>query len=151
MQERLLGVVNDRPLPTAHCVINALYWVRRELPGWTAALRKAQTQARVAAVASITTLAEMIARRVQALVLPAASGPPERAFDDLVTLDQAAAMVGKSKRTLERYLHEELLPVPGYPGGSGKPHRWRWSKIRPALEKHFRADLPKKFPASRVI
>lgn len=71
--------------------------------------------------------------------------------DELVTLDQAAAVVGQSKRTLERYLQRGDLPRPDLPGGGGKAHRWYWSTLRPALEKHFRPDLPVKFPASRII
>jgi len=72
-------------------------------------------------------------------------------LDDLVTLDQAAAVVGQSKRTLERYLQREDLPRPDLPGGGGRAHRWRWSTLRPSLEEHFRPGLPTKFPASRVV
>ena len=71
--------------------------------------------------------------------------------DDLVTLDQAAGMVGQSKRTLERYLSKRKLPPPDLPGGGGTAHRWYWSTIRPALEEHCRPNLPAKFPASRII
>ncbi len=71
--------------------------------------------------------------------------------DELVTLDQAAAVVGRSKRSLERYLQRGDLPRPDLPGGEGKAHRWYWNTLRPALQKHFRPDLPAKFPASRVI
>jgi len=71
--------------------------------------------------------------------------------DDLVTLDQAAAVVGQSKRTLERYLQREDLPTPDLPGGGGKPHRWYWSNLRPKLQEHFRPDLPARYPASRIV
>ncbi len=77
---------------------------------------------------------------------PVTDDPP---FDDLVTLDQAAAVVSYSKRALERYLKSGELPAPDIRGGGGKPSKWYWSKLRPALEEHFRPDLPKRFPASR--
>lgn len=70
-------------------------------------------------------------------------------LDDLVTLDQASAVVQQSKRTLERYLRQ--LPVPDFPGGNGRPHRWYWRTLRPHLERHFRPNLPTKFPGSRII
>lgn len=86
--------------------------------------------------------------------MPAAdSVPPSdaRAVDDVVTLDQAAAVSGPSKRTLERHLQSGALPPPDYPGGGGRAHRWRWSTLRPALEKVCNRQLPKKWPGSRVI
>ncbi len=71
-------------------------------------------------------------------------------LDDWVTLDQAAAMAGVSKRTLERYSSEGGLPEPDRRGGGGKPNLWKWSRIRPALQEHFRPDLPVRFPGSRI-
>lgn len=72
-------------------------------------------------------------------------------LDDLVTLSQAAALARRSKRTLERYLQNDELPVPDSPGGAGHAHKWRWNNLRPALEKVSRTPLPEKFPASRII
>ena len=40
---------------------------------------------------------------------------------DLVTLDQAAAMVHRSKRTLERHKTKGTLPDPAVQGGAGGP------------------------------
>ncbi len=94
------------------------------------------------------------ARRTQTHTDTATPVTEEReatALDDLVTLDQAAAVVGRSKRSLELYLQRGDLPRPDLPGGGGKAHRWYWNTLRPALEKHFRPDLPLKFPASRVV
>jgi hypothetical protein len=71
--------------------------------------------------------------------------------DDLVTLDQAAAAVSQSKRTLERYVSDGKLPAPDFPGGGGKANRWYWSKILPALREHFHPDLPDRFPGSRIL
>ncbi len=69
--------------------------------------------------------------------------------DNYITLDQAAAVVGRSKRTLERYL--ENMPTPDVEGGGGKPHEWKWSTLRPWLMENFDRDLPERFPASRTI
>jgi hypothetical protein len=63
----------------------------------------------------------------------------------LVTLQQAAALVRRSKRTLEKY--KEKMPLPRVEGGGGKPAEWAWSEIRPWLEKAFDRKLPERFPA----
>ncbi len=65
----------------------------------------------------------------------------------LVTLQQAAAMVSRSKRTLER--KKVRMPLPRVEGGGGKPAEWAWSELRPWLEKEFGRPLPEKFPADR--
>jgi hypothetical protein len=65
-----------------------------------------------------------------------------------VTLDQAAAMVNRVKRTLENYAD---LPEPDVRGGHGKPSEWLWSRIRPWLEQKFGRQLPEHFPADRLI
>jgi hypothetical protein len=62
----------------------------------------------------------------------------------LVTLDQAAAAVNRSKRTLEKYLGE--MPPPEVEGGGGQAHFWDWKKLRPWLTKRFRVPLPERFP-----
>lgn len=63
---------------------------------------------------------------------------------DLVTLDEAAAMVHRSKKTLERYLAK--MPAPYVQGGGGKPSLWKWDELRPWLEQQFVPDLPERFP-----
>ena len=68
----------------------------------------------------------------------------------LVTLQQAAAMVSRSKRTLEDYKRkDQTMPLPRVEGGGGKPAEWAWSEIRSWLEKTFDRSLPKRFPADR--
>lgn len=67
----------------------------------------------------------------------------------LVTLDQAAAMVSVSKRTLERRKTSGDLPVPVIEGGGGRADRWDWKTIRPWLEETFKVSLPEIFPAHR--
>jgi len=64
-----------------------------------------------------------------------------------VTLDQAAASVSRSKRSLERYKKE--MPVPDVKGGGGRPSEWLWSELRPWLEKKFGRRLPEHFHAER--
>lgn len=66
-----------------------------------------------------------------------------------VTLDQLAAIVNRSKKTLERELSKDgsPMPTPDVVGGGGKPHEWKWSRIRPWLESTYGRQLPVRFPA----
>jgi hypothetical protein len=75
----------------------------------------------------------------------------EDLLDDLVTLDQAAAVAGTSKRTLERHVSKKKLPKPDVPGGGGRAHKWYWKRLRPALETVSRRRLPERFPTSRIV
>jgi len=72
-------------------------------------------------------------------------------IDELVTLDQIAPLVGQSKRTLERYLKQGLIPEPDYRGGNGKAHKWLWRNVRASLESVAGRELPEKFPGSRIV
>jgi hypothetical protein len=76
---------------------------------------------------------------------PAAEGQMQ-----YVTLDQAAAMVNRSKRTLERRKTRtnNPLPPPDVQGGGGRPDEWFWLRIRPWLEQEYKKKLPEKFPAA---
>jgi hypothetical protein len=60
---------------------------------------------------------------------------------DLVTLGQAAALVSRSPRTLERYKRLGM-PKPFVRGGGGKPHEYAWSEMKPWLEKTFDRPIP---------
>jgi hypothetical protein len=69
-----------------------------------------------------------------------------------VNLDQAAAWVNRSKRTLERYLHRPKsetarMPEPDVEGTGGKPHEWLWTHLRPWLEATFGKSLPESLPS----
>jgi hypothetical protein len=75
--------------------------------------------------------------------------PPSVEFPDLVTLTQAAAIVHRQKRTLERYVTKGILPAPSVEGGGGRAHLYDWKVIRPVLEKEFNMQLPEVFPANR--
>jgi hypothetical protein len=70
---------------------------------------------------------------------------------ETVTLDQAAGMVNRRKRTLERYkIHpKHPLPDPDIEGGGGKADEWYWSTIRPWLEQVWNRKLPEKCPSLR--
>ena len=61
-----------------------------------------------------------------------------------MTRGQAAALVQRSKKTLERY----SLPAPDTKGGGGKPDEWEYpGQIRPWLAKTFDKDkLPDRLP-----
>lgn len=65
----------------------------------------------------------------------------------LVTLYQAAALVNRSKKTLER--RKDRMPLPRVEGGGGKPAEWAWKELRPWLEQEFERSLPERFPADR--
>jgi hypothetical protein len=74
--------------------------------------------------------------------------PPEQ----YVTLDQAAALVNRSKKTLERLLRQPRseatrMPDPDVVGTGGRPHEWRWGRLRPWLETAFGKSLPPALPS----
>lgn len=67
-----------------------------------------------------------------------------------VTLQQVAHLVNRQKRTLERWMQNDpKFPLPDVePGsGSGRPNEWRWSRIRPYLERKTGKKLPDRHPA----
>lgn len=76
---------------------------------------------------------------------PQGTAQPQPAI--LVTLDQIAAAVGRSKRTLEKY--RARMPAPVFKGGRGRAALWDWSAIRPWLEAQFGIPLDEKMPWAR--
>ena len=66
-----------------------------------------------------------------------------------VTLDQMAALVSRSKKTLERRKRRKDNPLPSHAveGGGGKADEWIWSEVRPWLEQESQRHLPERFPA----
>lgn len=65
---------------------------------------------------------------------------------NLVTLQQAATMVKRSKRTLEKLAD---LPKPVRKGKRGQPHQYSWKELRPVLERAYMPPdkrLPDKVP-----
>jgi hypothetical protein len=76
----------------------------------------------------------------------AGDGKPVKPLD-LVTLNQAAAIVCHKKRSLEKY--GKRLPTPHVKGGSGKAHLYDWDVMRPWLEAEYHVSLPARYPANR--
>jgi len=76
-------------------------------------------------------------------------GEPHRQY---VTLEQIAAIINRSKRTLEKWKVRKLnqLPRPDIEGGGGKPDEWDWESIRPWLEQASDRSLPNKYPSDRL-
>jgi len=72
------------------------------------------------------------------------AGANSASQEDYVTLDQIAAMVSRSKRTLEKYKSRKTnpMPAPDVEGGGGRPAEWNWSKIRLWLIQEFGRQLP---------
>jgi hypothetical protein len=71
---------------------------------------------------------------------------PATPAEQYVTLDQAATLVNRSKKTLERRLYNPRtgMPLPAVEGGGGRPHEWLWSELRPWLEQEFGRRLPER-------
>jgi hypothetical protein len=72
-----------------------------------------------------------------AAIQPKKSEKPETHYIDL---DQAAAIVNRVKRSLERKLKE--MPPPAVKGGKGKKSEWDYAILRPWLEKTYNKLLP---------
>lgn len=72
--------------------------------------------------------------------------------EHLVTLQQAAAMVSRAKKTLERRkANDSKFPMPRVAGGGGKPDEYAWSEMRLYLEGEFDRKLPEQFPAAQFV
>lgn len=65
---------------------------------------------------------------------------------DYIDLDQAAALVNRGKKTLERALADQKMPSPDVEGGGGKKHEWVYLKLKPWLEKTYGRILPDRPP-----
>src|SRR5262249_24881371 len=80
---------------------------------------------------------------------PRENAEPPAEPPNLVTLNQAAGMVKRQKRTLENYKPKGPFPAPSVEGGGGMPDLWDWAVIRPWLEETFKMTLPKTCPPNR--
>jgi hypothetical protein len=77
-----------------------------------------------------------------------AEAPTPASQPELVTLNQAAGMAHRKKRTLERYKTKGKLPAPAVEGGGGKPDLYDWKVMRPWLTETFGVNLPEHFTQS---
>jgi hypothetical protein len=68
-----------------------------------------------------------------------------------VTLQQAAAIVNKTKSALVKRAKKSPMPLPEVEGGECRAAEWEWTTIRPWLEDQFKRKLPEKFPGGRFI
>jgi hypothetical protein len=68
--------------------------------------------------------------------------------EDMIDLDQAAALVNRSKRTLKRALIDpkKKMPAPMIKGSGGKKSEWRYQELKPWLEKEYGRNLPSRPP-----
>jgi hypothetical protein len=73
---------------------------------------------------------------------------PAPETDGYVDLDQMAAVVNRSKSTLEKMKRRKInpLPDPDVPGGGGKKDEWLWASIRPWLETEFNKRFTETLP-----
>jgi len=110
--------------------------------GHLEALRRAGTDD------NLESVGRELKRVIDALTANSTANPR---IEILVTLSQAAPLANLNKRTLERYLFDEKIPDPDYRGGDGKASKWKWSNLRPALEKVCNRRLPEQFPGGQII
>ncbi len=121
-------------------------------------LRRAARQLAVAWDSDDPVVTSLVASGISQQDEPAQSPParvseaesPTDQSSGLVTLDQAAGIVNRSKRALENYKGRKSMPKPHIVGGGGKPHFYAWSEMRPWLAKTFgMPNLPEQFPRFR--
>ena len=70
---------------------------------------------------------------------------PAPAAEQLITLDQMAALCRMAKRSMER--HRPRMPAPRIKGSNGRPSLWAWAEVRPFLVERFGLDVPERFPS----
>lgn len=64
-----------------------------------------------------------------------------------VTRDQIAALCGKSKKTVDRWVKKETIPLADIEGGGGKSDEWIWANVRPKLMEVSKRILPERYPS----
>lgn len=118
-------------------------------------IRKAALDAPIVPSATMNAVAP--AATTPTPTLGGASGAPDEETnraaetEQYVTLDQAAALVNRSKKTLARCKarNSKPLPHPDVEGGGGKADEWKWSTLRPWLEAEYGRPLPVRLPSLR--
>jgi len=122
-------------------LLRAVGEVRAELASMTAEMARLRSEV-------VRSREEMAALRLavqapeqQSLPFIGRPLPPD---EQLVTLDQMAAIVNRKKRALEHY--RDQMPAPARKGRRGQAAEWRWADVRPWLEETFSRRLPEEFP-----
>jgi hypothetical protein len=69
------------------------------------------------------------------------AGTPTAELPDLVSLDQAAALVNRSPAALRHY-RSKGMPKPYVQGAKGRPNEYLWSEMRPWLQTTFNREIP---------
>jgi hypothetical protein len=92
-----------------------------------------------------------IATLRQRLTDTAGTGLIASEVEQYVTLDKMAALVSRSKRTLEKRKGRRTnpLPNPDVEGGGGRPDEWLWTRVCSWLEQEFGRRLPERLPQWR--
>jgi len=67
--------------------------------------------------------------------------PTENELPELVTLSQAAILVGRTVDGLRHY-RRKGMPRPYVEGKKGQPNEYLWSEMKPWLEKTFNRLVP---------
>jgi hypothetical protein len=97
------------------------------------------------AEAGIRLLAASLVEEIDAIAeAEAGASAEEDGVGDYIDLDQMAALVNRSKRTLERQLKN--MPMPAVEGGGGKKAEWLYADVRPWLENTYGKNLPARPP-----
>ena len=67
--------------------------------------------------------------------------------EQFVTLEQAAHLIGIPKRTIDnrRKRKHADAPQPAVTGKGRRPSQYRWSELKPWLERVFKTELPDVF------
>ena len=97
----------------------------------------------------------LLRREVELLTSQLSRKPEQDSYEEdfLVTLSQAAALVQRSPRTLQHYVAHPIhpLPLPEVRGESGRPNEYKWSEVRPWLEKVFKRNVRLSPPTLRRV
>jgi predicted DNA-binding transcriptional regulator AlpA len=131
----------DQFIRTGHPgLVNSAFQVLRRLQGL--AVRKELARAE----ASKTQIFSPPAKAMETLPHPTEISSP--VTHDMIDLDQAAALVNRSKRTLERAQKDQTkkMPLPSIQGIGGRKSEWRYSELKPWLETEYDRKLPDRPP-----
>ena len=124
------------------------YRPTRQLEAWGVLPKYVPTAGRLSLYERRAVACDFLSNLIEDAQPTPAIADAEDRIPQYVTLDQAAGIVKRSKRTLEKKLtrRNNPLPPPDIEGGGGKANEWDWAKLRPFLEQEYGKKLPEKFP-----